>query len=384
MDVDLNLISIIAFYTIIAILLFRYRKKIIVQHKIFLLFKTKVGIKLIDKIARFRRFWKYWGYAAIPVGFIGMVSIVVLLIWSLVKIVQEPEATAGVSLVLPGVHIPGASIFLPFWYGIIAIIVLIVVHEGAHGIVASAHKIKIKSTGLGLLVALPLAFVEPDEKQLNRKPLTTKLSVFAAGPFANICVGLIVLLLSAMIVAPALVSVTEVSGVYVTGVAEGKPAQLTGLEKGDIVSSVNGVDVSTTEEFVSAMEDVKPGDRIVLGTERGEFNIKTISRPDDISKAYLGVNFKQNLDLKESVRARFGNLPWAISYLMQLFYWIFLLNIGVGLINLLPLGPVDGGQMIKVTLLAKLKNKVAALRIMSLISIFALFLLLLNIIGPIF
>ena len=381
---DWNLISIIAFYSIIAILLVKYRKKITVQHKIFLLIKTKVGIKIIDKIARFKTFWKYWGYAAVPVGFIGMAGVMALLVWSLIKIIQEPAAAAGVSLVLPGVRIPGASIFLPFWYGIIAIVVLIVVHEGCHGIVARAHDIKLKSTGVGLLIALPLAFVEPDEKQMNKKPLSTRLSVFAAGPFANFCTGIIVLLLSVLVVAPAMASVTDMNGVYVTGVVEDMPTDLAGIGEGDIISSINGESVSTSAEFVDKMTNVKPGDTVIIGTQRGDIPVKTISRPEDASKPYIGVNFKQSMDIKASVKEKYGKLPWVLFYLSQAMYWIFLLNIGVGLINLLPLGPFVGGKIKNATLLSKLKNKRAALKLMSFISIFSLILLVLNVIGPIF
>ncbi len=398
--VDINLISIIAFYAIIALLILKHRKKLIVQHKIFLLFKTKFGIKLIDKIARFKKFWKYWGYAAIPVGFVGMIAVVVLLVTSLVKLVREPSSAAGVSLVLPGVRVPGSSIFLPFWYGIISIVVLILIHEGAHGVIARAHNIKVKSTGVGLLVALPLAFVEPDEKQLARKPLATKLSVFAAGPFANLCLGFIMILVLGFMVTPALASITEVNGIAITDVLERGaicekynvfcpdierfPANEAGLESGDTVLAVNDQQTTTTEEFVSAMATVKPGDSVILSTDRGEFNVITGESAEDSSRAYLGVSFKQNMALKEHIQSRFGNFPWILSYLSQLLYWIVILNIGVGLINLLPLGPVDGGQMIRATILHKFKNKRAAMRLVSFISMFALLLLLLNIIGPIF
>ena len=204
-----------------------------------------------------------------------------------------------------------------------------------------------------MLIALPLAFVEPDEKQMNKKPLLTRLSIFAAGPFANICTGAIVLLISAFFVAPALASVTETDGIAVTGVVEEGwlcekynifcpeisefPAKQAGLQKGDIITSVNGVETLTTVEFEKELSDLKPKDTVILGTQRRDFQITTTTDPKNESRGYIGISLKQSMKLKEDIKSEYGSLPWGLYYLRQLCYWVFLLNIGVGLINLLPL-----------------------------------------------
>jgi len=41
---------------------------------------------------------------------------------------------------------------------------------------------------------------------------------------------------------------------------------------------------------------------------------------------------------------------YATVWITDLFYWLFLLNLGVGLFNLVPLGPIDGGRMFQVAL----------------------------------
>ena len=40
-------------------------------------------------------------------------------------------------------------------------------HEGAHGIVATLEKIKIKTGGFAVFIALFAGFVEPDEKEFD-------------------------------------------------------------------------------------------------------------------------------------------------------------------------------------------------------------------------
>jgi len=58
--------------------------------------------------------------------------------------------------------------------------VVVVVHEGCmHN--SAAQRIKIKTSD-GFFRVLPLAFVEPDEKQLGKRPLWQQLRVFAAAP----------------------------------------------------------------------------------------------------------------------------------------------------------------------------------------------------------
>ena len=54
-----------------------------------------------------------------------------------------------------------------FTYWIIAIAIVAVFHEFAHGIFAKIRGIRLKSTGFGFLGPLLAAFVEIDEKQIT-------------------------------------------------------------------------------------------------------------------------------------------------------------------------------------------------------------------------
>src|SRR3989344_5397773 len=139
MALDYNLISAAAFYIIVAILIYINRKNITVQNKVIFLYKTGRFNKLMERIAAISpRFWRLFGIAAVPVGFGAMLFIFGYLLYKLLQLFFAPAAAPSLSLVIPGVHIPGAAVFVPFWYGIIALFVVILVHEGAHGIVLAA------------------------------------------------------------------------------------------------------------------------------------------------------------------------------------------------------------------------------------------------------
>ena len=377
---DWNLISIIIFYIIVALFFIKNRKRI-ERQGIFILYRTKRGLNFLTRLAKHERVWRTFGKLSIFVGFGGIIFILALLTQKAIEILTEPAIEAGVALAIPGVRVPGSPIFIPFWYGIIALIVVLLVHEGCHGLVAKAHGLKIKSAGIGLLTFLPLAFVEPDEKQLSKAPLKTRLSVYGAGPMANFVTALIILLVSAAI-APVASSAFEFTGMEVVEVKEGFPADLAGLEVGDNIIGVNDKASLDVINFSKEMDKIAPGETVKIDTEEGSFYVETIPGPENASQAYLGISFVQIKDIKEDVYANFGKLPWALIYLLQLFNWIFILNIGIGAINLLPLGPIDGGRMLKDTLEEKMKNKKLVRGIVRTISLASLFLLIINILGP--
>ena len=91
--------------------------------------------------------------------------------------------------------LPGINPYLPLsvW---LAVIVAVVIHEAAHGIVARSLGLPIKSAGVLLLLFLPIgAFVEVDDKQLKESRSRDSLRVLAAGSGINFIVGIACILL---------------------------------------------------------------------------------------------------------------------------------------------------------------------------------------------
>lgn len=371
--------SIIAFYVILALLVYKHRKNI-EFHKIFLLFKTKRGIELMTSLSK-SRFWKYYGYAAIPVGFAGMIFILYFLVTKLIKFLMHPQtAEKTLQIILPwdSAASSGPFLFVPFWTFLTAIAILVIVHEGSHGVVALAHKLKLKSTGLGMFLFIPLAFVEPDEKQLEKASTRSQLSVFAAGPFANFCTAAIFLAIFTFMITPASNAVFINEGIHVVGLEPDQPAILSGLEVGDIILSVNGQETHNMDEFVNVMTAISPEEEITILTNTKEVTLTTGANKQDSSRAHIGVSILQNQEPKES----YGSIiPKILLSLQNLFYWVILFNIGIGLFNLLPLGPVDGGRMLKSLLLRLIKDEKVANKLWVVISTFTLLVLIASFIG---
>ena len=380
---NINLISAIIFYALIILIIIIYRKKFDIHAKIIALYRTKIGIKTIDKIANCcPRFWRGLSYIGIYIGFIGMIFIFGYLIKSLFNLIINPLAPPAIALVVPGIKIPGSPIFIPFWYGIISLFLVIVVHEAAHGIISRAYKLKINNTGVGMFAIFPIAFVEPDEKQLRKRPAKQQLSIYAAGPFSNIILAIIVFFIAMFAVLPAAMSNIDTNGVEIKSFEKGYPAEISGLEIGDIITSVNGVPVLTIENFTLEMQKLSLGDIVIFSTAENQFSIKTQPSPADPLKPYAGVYIAQNIDLKQDVKEKYGNfIPWLWFYLFKFLQWVIVLSAGIGLANLLPIGPVDGGRMI-LTGFTKMFKKHKAVWLWKHLSILTLILLILNFIYP--
>ena len=364
MAMDFNLISIVIFYSLIALYLFIKRKKIKQEYGIFFLYRTQRFTKVMRWIAGLcPKFWRWFGYASVPIGFAGMFAIFAYLAFAVFKIFTSPAAAPSVSLIIPGVRIPG-SVFVPFWYGIIALFFVIVVHEGMHGVVSEAWKLKLKSVGVGLMAFLPLAFVEPPEKKLKRQKLMVQLSIFSAGVFANFVTALIVLLVTNFALMPL------ANGIYVHDVAAGQPAEMAGIMAGSVLYKINNVDIKYTSDFAREMSKIKPGDKIILSTAEKTYEVSAAENPNTKGKAFVGINFRQSYPY-------FG-----LFELGTLLYWIFVFNIGIGIMNLLPLGPIDGGRMLQLVLSRKIKKKETAMKIFGFVSVASLVLLVGNVILP--
>jgi len=359
----------LVFLALLSAIIYIYRKKLHIQKIIgpllwFAMFKTKIGIKGMDSIAKkLNKPLKYIGYFAIFIGFVGMLLIAEELIRNIITLITKPGAVPGVGLVLP-FEVKGAF-FVPFFYWIISIFILAIVHEFSHGIMARRYGVRIKSSGfavLGVLVPiLPAAFVEPDEKELQSKPLNQQLSVFAAGPFANIVTAFIMFGILGLIATPIVNGLLNFNGVEITGFIEGDfPAKRAGMQEKEIIKEIDGVEISYLSNFTNALKNKKPGGRMLVTTDKSSYELELTKNPDNESMPYLGVYVQQSKEVKPGVIANYGKfLPGIALWFLGLFYWLYLLNLGIGLFNLVPIGPIDGGRMLKVTLQKFFKEKKA-------------------------
>ncbi len=374
----------ITFYLLIALLVYKNRKKITVMEKIFIAFKTKKPLKFMKKLSKYSFFWKMFSTISIPFALIGMIFVIYFLIQSLIALLTTPEANAGVGLVIPGVKIPGSPVFIPLWYGIISIFILSVVHEFSHGITGMVEKVKVKSSGFGLLAIIFSAFVEFDTKSMMKASKLSRLRIASAGPISNIALSFLLIFLISWTLTPLLTTIIEYNGIKIVSVIPNYPAEKAGLTEGIIINKINNTQLNTTEDFINYLQKLKPNDHITLTTTNGKnYNLTLTESPTNKSMPYMGITHKQSFEHKKESWAP----KWLYSiliWLSGLFGWLINLNFAIGMINLLPIWFADGGQIIYNFMAYFFKNENKLNKIISSIFTFSFLLLLLNFILPFF
>ncbi|MFN5324835.1 MAG: Do family serine endopeptidase [Bacteroidota bacterium] len=69
--------------------------------------------------------------------------------------------------------------------------------------------------------------------------------------------------------------IKKLNGVYVAGLTEGGAAESAGIEEGDIITKVGGVDVNTSPELQEQVSKYRPGDKIEVTLNRNN-SLKTV------------------------------------------------------------------------------------------------------------
>lgn len=320
-------------------LLFKDKLKIDINGPL-LMRRTKRLRCFIDSIAqKSPRFWKISMNIGIPVAVFFMAYTLYAIILASTMIFQAPQVTP----VLPGVDYPGNPIYVPLGYGLIALATVIVVHEFAHGILARAEGVKIKSIGVLILAVIPGAFVEPDEEGVKKSSRLSKIRIYAAGSISNLALGGIALaifyVLSIFFIPAAFYS----DGIMVTSVVPKSPSDGV-LKEGMVIYSINGQEIRNLTDYAAFRNNTKIGDTLTFKTDQGTFTIKTAANPNNSTMAYAGFRPDNHLVVNKNIHDVYGDiLPWILYSLSSLLFWVFLLNLAIGTINLLPMKPLDGG-----------------------------------------
>ncbi len=301
-----------------------------------------------------------------------MLFAIVSLAWQaldiIVKLLAGRMPCPGIAPVIPGVQIPNVPTFLtPPIYVWGAFLIILVVHEFAHGALMKRAKLKIKSTGILLLGLLPIgAFVEPDEKLLRKSSEKNQLRVYAIGPASNIYSMIVFFVIVALITAafaPLIMPNIErmekeiyLDSVVIEEVLEDYeicgndfniPAQGV-IEEGWILRNHNGIELKTAYDFKQAFSKPDKNVSMIFETQTGEIIELEIERNQRNEIGIItGLNYVQG---KEPTQ-EYIDLLSMLNGLSIFFGWLLMLSFAIAMINFLPMDPFDGGKMAKIVFL---------------------------------
>lgn len=286
-------------------------------------------------------------------GFVGVISlglvakaveIIVSVFMFLFGSSPSLNSSPGVSFIIPGITIP-------LFEGIIALLILLIVHEGAHGIESIRSKVRLKSTGLLLFGFIPVgAFVDVDDKEISKKKIQNRLRISAAGPGSNLMIMLLFFV-------PTMILLFMLPSFYSNNVIiAGFTKNLDGFNvtANTIIYSINGIKINSISDFNDVKGSFSPNSSVILETDKGEFTVKT----DENGK--IGIIVSQTI--KDEYR-------WLYSIYL-IFALSTVLNFFVGVLNLLPVQAFDGYRLVS----DSIKDK----RIVDAVAYVLLFSLLIN------
>jgi len=309
---------------------------------------TRVQSVLSKILTRTRRGIRVFADVSVIAGFLMMGFAFWFLLNNLSNFFVEPTEFAELTVLIPGVTLTSGPAIA---YFLLSIPIVLIIHEGAHGIVASLEKIKIKTGGFAVFIALFAGFVEPDEEEFDKAKKISKLRVIGAGATSNVifAFALGALLLTnpifALILPEPFVEwfYDAPDGVLVISIIPDSGAEKAGLQSGDLITAINGVVIITPLDFQKI--DLKPGETVTVTVQRNgqqlQLPVEIMPSPDDPNRGLVGIMRDNALSYKPV----YNFIEWDPQVSMFLL-WLWMISFFIGIINMLPLPILDGGKFI--------------------------------------
>lgn len=430
-----DLIFLVIFCLAVFLFLYSHRKNL-QRDGIMYLYRTKWGMMEIENFSKkYSKLLHALKYPIVIVGFALMAMMIFLLCQTVYTYIAFPQISDIIKAppVMPLIpyfpQIFGVESLLPpfyFAYFLIALLVIAVVHEFAHGVYMRLFKTKIKSTGFGFLGPILAAFVEQDDKDFRKKKNFEQMVTLSAGVFANILFAAI--FFATLIIffyasyAPAgyefgdyaynSVNATGINSLTTDGnfskILIGNQSYLSTLNISEFNSKLNKTDakiillyfdapavraqikgaiiyidnnkINSQKDLTSFLEKKSPGDNITIKTilngKENAYQIMLAENPFNESKPFIGVSQKsvitrgivgkivskitQFKNPSTYYEARYN--PDLAIYFYNLLWWVALINLFVGLFNMLPLSILDGGRFLYLAILSITKKEEIAKR----------------------
>jgi membrane-associated protease RseP (regulator of RpoE activity) len=317
---------------------------------VYLLYRTTRFNRFIERISAISpRAWRTIWNLGIVLGIGSIVYIFYELAWNLLNLFFRTQQAVSIQPIVP---LPGLFVsFETFPYLVLALSVVVASHEISHGIASLADHVPLKSAGLFFAHVVMGGFVEPDEEKLNQAKNATKLRIFAAGSSTNIILGIFcIVLLSSFPATIAPFYTIAGGGVQIGSVPQNLPAYSSGLQAGDIVTSINGTTITGIADLRNYMSRVSPGQVVVIGTQTGSHAVRTGSDQTNSSHALIGISGLTDLIV---YNPKLSFLPSELpDILLHAEYWLSVVLVSVALINMLPMYPFDGDKFVDTALSA--------------------------------
>ncbi|MEM1525632.1 MAG: site-2 protease family protein [Ignisphaera sp.] len=331
---------------------------------------------------------KGFSYGLMSSVFIGALLFYTMLLPKIIKFISDfisyvlgTTTSTPTPVVVPIPLLFKSSGILPYPlpYLLVSIVIAVILHELAHAIVALKEGVSIKSWGVGLVLLIPIAFVELNDSELDMVQTKSKLNIISAGVFANA-------LASAILIITAITAsyiVTQIYGapIQVASIAGVDcsicntslcPAKVSGIEPNMVIESVNNTRIESLEHLLATLRNTSLGSNMSIricnysGVCRDITLRLTAHRKDLPSTPCIDVVFTTVTAFMRDSRIYIAK--W-FEELMLLMDSMITINFSLFVLNAIPLFITDGSLFLKYLLReSKNMNKFIALNIIDAIN----------------
>lgn len=272
------------------------------------------------------------------------------------------ETNSRLGLLIPGTEVAGIK--FPLVQGIIAVSLVVAIHEFGHGIASASEGIKPKSTAIVFLFGLiPGGGVELDDRKIRKVSFNSRMRIMCAGSLMNVFLAIVILLANRPLIEFGK-GYLALDGIRIVELEQGSPVYGV-LQNGMIIREINGVPINSLESLTKMQKVINPKSQTFIETDQGMFVLITDA------EGKIGFSAIPEYKMTETVESQ------TIFWLSDLFGWIFLASLGLAVANMMPLWPFDGGYVIKDVL-----DKLNISRLLKPVYSVTLALVLINIFSP--
>ena len=262
-----------------------------------IMIRTKLGLRLMDRLAKYKRAWDAFGLLskAITLLLMGFMLFIIIIDLTLIPQMMNTQPLNPVYVLA----IPGLNPMMPLVYGAIGLVVAMTVHEMGHGIQSRTNGIEVDSSGLLYAVVPVGAFVEPNNEQLSKAPRKAQMNMFSAGIATNFVLAGVCFLVLSFGMLGTLSS--EYGSNLATGeITDGSPADIAGIPDFSIFPDLNEsltFDPTVPMDLKYVAQD---GEHTAIDMRLGLYVVLTTDNsPAGSDKAFFHNRFIYSIDLKD-------------------------------------------------------------------------------------
>ena len=256
----------------------------------------------------------------------------------------------------------------------------------------------------------PKALLDSERQQTYRGlPFWKRLIVLFAGPLMNVVLAVILFLVMLCVVGVSYGTTT------IDTVIEDEPAYEAGLQSGDTITEINGVEVETLSALSSALSEVGVGETVDVTYERDgkTYSVQVVTTESDDGRPVIGfyaataqmryspiealqISWEMTVLTVQSYASLFNPATAATTLsqsssvvgisvmakqaaetgIFNMLYLIAVISLSLAVVNLLPLPPLDGGRIV-VEIIQKIIGRDVSVRVINTITIVVMALLIL-------